>query len=460
MDIVDELRWRRLQESDRLCVVFTTIALNVESTGTPLYLSYDVIDDLLPFFPIWKPLRPCSHCHGQSGFFQCNGRCLRLCAEKYLLWGAGPLYAEGSSPCHAALHCGAIDPIRGGVYQVEVAEDHETSFEGAEGMHGIVSSWRGFTTAKGAFYIRKYSEQNREALTCDDVPEVLPCTSFSVYGQESSGYLKCLCDHRSLIHADRRGGDVWGSGPYAYHSHICRSARHAGVLKRKGDVFYFERIPGECVYSYPGTTRNGVTSKSSGPQPSAFQLYTTELKTNIPSPISYSNPTNFEDDDAVDGADHHESPKQFLTPNEQHIPILRMTCIDNLVELLEAQIFQHHGGSAVNDGVVVEVACLGGRGHSSEGRVWGTGLYALESTTCLAAVHAGVLPSNTSRGGCFLVQYVDFVPPCVGSYKNGVVSKSLSYVSRGFRVLAMKDVHHPSTSATMKEFSKNTCILC
>jgi hypothetical protein len=64
---------------------------------------------------------------------------------------------------------------------------------------------------------------------------------------------------------------LWGDGPYAGGSAVCRAALHAGVITREeGGAVRVDRQPGQDTY--PSTTANGITSKERNRASSSFSV--------------------------------------------------------------------------------------------------------------------------------------------------------------------------------------------
>lgn len=63
--------------------------------------------------------------------------------------------------------------------------------------------------------------------------------------------------------------EVWGTGTYSHRSHVCTAAVHDGRIARQdGGEVLIELHPGQAAYT--GSTRRGITSRSSGNGPVSF----------------------------------------------------------------------------------------------------------------------------------------------------------------------------------------------
>jgi hypothetical protein len=66
-------------------------------------------------------------------------------------------------------------------------------------------------------------------------------------------------------------GQVWGSGPYTRDSAMGAAAVHAGLLQ-PGETAVLRLTVVAAEKSYPGSTRNGVTTSDYADFPHAWQL--------------------------------------------------------------------------------------------------------------------------------------------------------------------------------------------
>lgn len=77
-----------------------------------------------------------------------------------------------------------------------------------------------------------------------------------------------VCNNCSV--AQTLQGAVWGTDVYTDDSSICLAAVHAGAIGRAGGRVRVLATRGR--QSYPGSTRNGVTSQAYGRWPNAFSF--------------------------------------------------------------------------------------------------------------------------------------------------------------------------------------------
>jgi LCCL domain len=84
-----------------------------------------------------------------------------------------------------------------------------------------------------------------------------------------------LCDITGAVHYFRitgvTEGQVWGTGTYTLDSRLGAAAVHAGLLK-PGQTAVLRMTVVPPLKSYPGTTRNGVTTTDYGNFPHCWQL--------------------------------------------------------------------------------------------------------------------------------------------------------------------------------------------
>ncbi|ESP00392.1 hypothetical protein LOTGIDRAFT_173198 [Lottia gigantea] len=78
---------------------------------------------------------------------------------------------------------------------------------------------------------------------------------------------KLALAHRAKCPLDclSKSGEIYGSGPYSMNSPICKSAVHKGVLGNSGNqiVLWYTSLGTNA--NFQGTTKNGVTTHTSGP---------------------------------------------------------------------------------------------------------------------------------------------------------------------------------------------------
>ena len=165
------------------------------------------------------------------------------------LWGTD-VYTDDSKLCHAAVHAGAVS-AEGGIIRVRRAPGR-SSYQGST-RNGVSSDDFGAWESSIVF---DSSASLKEQLGGVPLCPVLYTASPGFSGE-------CTC-------AAVGTGPVWGTNPYTSDSHVCRAARHAGVIGPNGGVVRLSPAPGQK--SYGGSTRNGVTSSDYGPWNASFQV--------------------------------------------------------------------------------------------------------------------------------------------------------------------------------------------
>lgn len=160
------------------------------------------------------------------------------------VWGSG-IYTDDSSICVAAQHAGVIG-ADGGIVTVEAVAGQD-AYQGTTN-NGITTS--NYGSWSGSF---QFASGGGASLICPD--------DFTAQ-RGTSALLTCQCTPESF------GGSVWGSDPYTDDSSVCQAALHAGRVTASGGVVTVRPLPGEP--SYPGSSRNGVTSADWGPWDGGF----------------------------------------------------------------------------------------------------------------------------------------------------------------------------------------------
>ncbi|WP_044890733.1 M57 family metalloprotease [Myxococcus hansupus] len=156
------------------------------------------------------------------------------------------------------------------------------------------------------------------------------------------------------------GGAVWGTDLYTDDSAVCTAAVHAGAIPASGGTVTVTIQPGQN--SYTGSTRNGVTTSSYGAWSGSISFVG-----QTPPPPSCST-------------------YSFTSYRGQNGTKIPCTC-----------------------------------GAVSSGAVWGTDIYTDDSNACVAAVHAGVIPSS---GGRVVVTIAPGQSSYTASTRNGITTYS------------------------------------
>ena len=164
------------------------------------------------------------------------------------IWGTDT-YTADSAICAAAVHAGAVSR-RGGAVTLRMLPGRPrypgTTRNGVQSIdfpdYGASYAFVGVTAG----------------------PQICPDTMISY--ADSDETLSCVCAGDAVA----RGTTVWGTGPYTADSHVCRAARHAGVVPLTGGSVTVRMLPGEPRYA--ASTRNGVQTMSFGDYRSSFRF--------------------------------------------------------------------------------------------------------------------------------------------------------------------------------------------
>lgn len=258
------------------------------------------------------------------------------------IWGTDT-YTDDSSICTAAVHAGAV-AWDGGVVTVLIQPGADRY--AASTRNGVTSqrypAWTGsftFVNVGGSTSERAAWRRNAAMFVGQTGPIAMTCPS---------------------------GGSpepVWGTDYYTSDSSVCTAAVHAGVIDIvRGGAVTFYMFGG--LGSYPGSSRNGLTTSSWGSYTSTF-AFTPNLPTTTTRSIAWS-------DDGV---------------------------------------------AVVLTGQTTVVTCPG---DGTVGSVWGTDIYSADSSVCTAAVHAGVISLG---GGSVMVTGIAGQRTYAGSLRNGITSR-------------------------------------
>jgi len=196
-------------------------------------------------------------------------------------------------------------------------------------------------------------------------------------------------------------GVVWGGSDNIYtdDSTLAAAAVHAGVLQpgQQGTV-EVEILPGQP--SYPGLTRNGITSSSYQSWDGSYRIIGLAAE---PNPYAPAVPTQ-----------RRSINRAVPLPQPAQNPLLGAR-------------------SQVGNGklVLVLVEVVG----ATTGSVWGDGVYTDDSSVAAAAVHAGLI--KPGQRATVVVQVLPGRDSYVGSTRNGVTSGSYNSWDGSFQLLGV-----------------------
>ncbi|WP_249680712.1 LCCL domain-containing protein [Roseococcus pinisoli] len=198
----------------------------------------------------------------------------------------------------------------------------------------------------------------------------------------SDEVVQCACSAEAT-----QRGSVWGSNNYTADSATCRAALHAGAVRRQGGPVTVRMSGG--LPRYIGTTRNGISSSNYGAYEATFR---------------------FDGDGAAPGqaaGGQATAASPASSGNE--------VCPDNL---------RAYAGSDE----VVRCACPAEA--TQRGSVWGTDAYTADSSTCRAALHAGMVGR---QGGPVVARMSSGLPRYIGTTRNGISSSNYPAYEATFR---------------------------
>lgn len=188
-----------------------------------------------------------------------------------------------------------------------------------------------------------------------------------------------------LIEAALDGGTVWGSEIYTDDSHLPMAAVHAGLLAPgETGIVAVQILPGQDAYS--SSSFGGITSREYGAWSGSFRFVGALAETPVPA----------------------------ATPAPTPAP----PALDNPGNLIAYR-------SQVGQQLRIALRA------STDGTVWGSGVYTDDSSLATAAVHAGLLqPGET---GIVTVEILPGLGAYSGESRNGVSSRDYGPWQGSFR---------------------------
>jgi len=191
-------------------------------------------------------------------------------------------------------------------------------------------------------------------------------------------------------------GQVWGTGVYTSDSSLASAAVHAGALAdgQTGAVIV-EVLPGAA--SYEGSSRYGVTSAKWGSFGKSFRFLTS-----MPASGSFAQPL-------AGGIPVQPAAQPTLYAFTDDTALNRITPVA---------------------GAALYMKVTGTTG----GRLWGTGVYTIDSAPAAAAVHAGVLAAGQTA--VVRITLLPGRPSYEGSARNGVTSSSYGSYGASYAIEA------------------------
>jgi len=177
-------------------------------------------------------------------------------------------------------------------------------------------------------------------------------------------------------------GSVWGSDIYTADSSVCTAAVHSGLINlQQGGTVTIELHPARSIYGC--SERNGVTSSPYGFYGSSFV---------------------------------------FKTPNTE---ALVLEADDQTPVLWNTSATMVGGGN----GKTYKFKCPS---NGTEGTVWGTNVYTIDSSICNAAAHAGKFTRES--GGSVTIELRPGESAYKGTTRNGIKTNDYGAHGRSFVV--------------------------
>lgn len=299
------------------------------------------------------------------------------------------IYTDDSAICAAALHAGAI-PAAGGMVTV-VPASGQNAYAGVT-RNGVSSSnWGAYP---GSFTIA--------GVSAPTPVQIAPVNPASPAMPTDSG-LAAICPDNFVAHRGRLEmltcgcpasntgiGHVYGTDIYTEDSGVCHSAIHAGVLTAAGGNVSVIAATGQA--SYPGSTRNGISSSNGRAMDGSFRF----APVAAPAPVA-------------------------VLPAMAPAPATAPACPDDFVAYRRAT-------TPLTCGCSAEAADPYGIGFA-----YGTDVYTEYSGICQAAVHAGYI---SPQGGNVTVVPLAGQSSYPGVTRNGITSSNAGHADGSFAFTA------------------------
>ncbi len=211
------------------------------------------------------------------------------------------------------------------------------------------------------------AQENPQGVPTGSVSVSAICPSnWSLLASYPGVILGCYCP------AAAAAGVVWGTGEYTADSSLCTAATHAGVIGGGGGPVW--STIGGGRNSFTGTTRNGISSSDYGAYGSTASFFSAPISVQAPAPNSTSCPSTM------------QNQPDFLV-------------------------------------------CYCDSTETTDGTVWGNGIYTDDSRLCRAALHAGVIGPS---GGTVNVRLLPGQNSYSASTRNGVATTAYGQWGRSF----------------------------
>ncbi|MGC1275358.1 MAG: LCCL domain-containing protein [Planctomycetaceae bacterium] len=162
------------------------------------------------------------------------------------VYGSG-VYTDDSTLAAAVVHAGVLDPGETGIVMITILPG-QANYDAAT-RHGIASYAYGQWA--GSYRVVRLIHAGPTPIADGEVRDDP--------GNMTRFHLPVGATLRVRV-TGAIDGTVWGNEPYTYDSDLSTAAVHAGVLQI-GETGIVRVTIQPVQYSFPGTTRNGVTSR-------------------------------------------------------------------------------------------------------------------------------------------------------------------------------------------------------
>lgn len=171
-----------------------------------------------------------------------------------LVYGTG-VYTDDSRVCSAAVHAGLITLASGGKVTIKILPGR-ASYLGST-RNGVTSNSYGAWTGSYSFVVAP-----KPTGPILDGGRTWKATAVAFQGKIGNRY-RYSCPRNGKL------SPVFGAKAYAAKSSVCSAAVHAGKISatQGGNVVILMQAGRS---SYPGTFKNGVTSRAAGPSKGSF----------------------------------------------------------------------------------------------------------------------------------------------------------------------------------------------
>jgi len=276
------------------------------------------------------------------------------------LWGTD-IYTYDCSIASAAVHAGLISTQSGGTVTIEIRPGL-SAYKGST-RNGVTSNNWG--TFDGSFIFIK-AIKHIETLSAA-IPGNWNTDAVNYKGNNGKRYTYYFPPGGTV------SGKLWGTDVYTSDCSIASAAVHAGLISvQNGGTVTIEIRPGQL--SYRGTARNGVSSKDWGAYDGSFI---------------------------------------FVSGNTETDPIKPASNAITATWTTEASSYKANIGQRYT-------FYFPAWGTLSD-RIWGTDVYTHDCSIATAAVHAGLI--STQSGGTVTIEIRPGRSSYTGSTRNGVTSK-------------------------------------